>query len=63
MTSKTNSKGKTYFLHSRDSRYGGGKLYFFSSKQEGEIELDSNKYEIIENEKTHLPLVKKKAKV
>jgi len=55
----TNSKGKTYFLHSRDSRYGGGKLYFFSSKQEGEIELPVH-LKVIENPRNGMLMVKKK---
>ncbi len=48
-----NSKGKKYYLHNR------GKLYFFSKKEEGSIELPEG-YDVIENPKTGLPMLKKK---
>jgi len=48
-----NSRGKTYYLHQR------GKLFFFSGKESGAIEMPSG-YEIIENTRTGLPMLKKK---
>ncbi|MEM4663012.1 MAG: hypothetical protein QXM75_03240 [Candidatus Diapherotrites archaeon] len=48
-----NSKGETYYLHQR------GKLYFFSRKAEGAIDLPPG-YEIVENTSTGLPMIKKK---
>lgn len=49
-----NSKGKTYILHQK------GKLYYFSSQQkENAIDLPQG-YKIIENNKTGLPMLKKK---
>lgn len=47
------SNGKTYYLHSR------GRLFFFSSKKEGGIELPLG-YKVIESERTKLPMLKKK---
>lgn len=57
MTSKINSKGQTYYLHSRTGIHGGI-LFFFSKDKEGEVEIPKG-FEIIENQKTHLPLVKR----
>ncbi len=48
-----NSKGKIYYLHKR------GKLYYFSTKKEGAIELPAG-YVIVENTRTGLPMLKKK---
>jgi hypothetical protein len=49
----TNSRGQKYYLHSK------GRLYFFSKKSEGSIELPKE-FKIIENKKTGLPMVKRK---
>jgi hypothetical protein len=59
----TNSKGKEYYLHSRSVGKGGGKLYFFAKevKEEGAEESLPDGYEIVENERTGLPTLKKKA--
>lgn len=51
---KVNSKGVKYYLHSR------GKLYFFSKKPEGGIDLPAGSWDVIENERTGLPMLKKK---
>jgi hypothetical protein len=48
-----NSKGKTYYLHSR------GKLFFFSKKPEESIDLPTG-YIVVENGTTGLPMLKKK---
>ncbi len=48
----TNSKGKTYHLHSR------GRLFFFSKNEEDSIDLPEG-YTVIENQTTGLPLIKK----
>lgn len=45
--------GKLYYLHKK------GHLFFFSSKEEDSIELP-DKYKVIENSKTGLPMLKKK---
>jgi len=48
-----NSRGTDYYLHSK------GKLYFFSKKEEESIDLPEN-FTIVENQKTGLPMVKRK---
>jgi hypothetical protein len=52
--SHKNSKGKTYWLHSK------GKLLFFSKNPEGAIDLPDN-LEVFENSRTGLPMVRKKS--
>lgn len=55
--SKQNSKGVTYYLHSREGR-GGAVLYFFSKKPEDSVDLP-DKYTTIEGP-TGMLMVKKK---
>jgi len=55
----TNSRGQKYYLHSREGR-GGAKLFFFSKNPADSIDLPENMI-AIENERTGLPMVKKKA--
>ena len=55
--SHTNSRGQTYWLHCREGK-GGAKLFFFSKKQEGSIDLPDG-YKVIENDRTGLPMLKK----
>lgn len=50
----TNKRGVKYFLHAR------GRLMFFSKKPEESVDLPPN-MTIVENERTGLPMVKKKA--
>jgi hypothetical protein len=50
----TNSKGVKYYLHSR------GRLMFFSKSPEDSIDLPSNDFEIVENTRTGLPMVRRK---
>jgi hypothetical protein len=56
--SHVNSKGQTYWLHSRDVGSKGAKLFFFSKSQEGAVDLPE-KYTVFEGP-TGLPMVKKK---
>jgi hypothetical protein len=49
----TNSKGQKYFLHQK------GRLFFFSKIPEGAIDLP-NEFEVFENLRTHLPMVRRK---
>jgi hypothetical protein len=51
--SQKNSKGDTFWLHNK------GKLLFFSRIAEGAIDLPSH-LETFENERTKLPMVRKK---
>jgi len=52
--SHKNSKGVTYWLHSRN-----GRLFFFSKDPKDAIDLPEN-FTVIENPRTGLPMVKKK---
>ena len=61
--SVTNSKGQTYFLHGKMVTLRGGRqqqIYYFS-REEKEHALDSipEGYEVIENERTGLPMLRK----
>ena len=56
--SHTNSRGQTYYLHGRKGK-GGAMLYFFSKEHATSIELPHN-MTVIENERTGLPMVKRK---
>jgi len=49
----TNSKGQKYWLHQK------GRLFFFSKNSEGSIDLPEG-LTVIENQRTGLPMVKKK---
>ncbi len=51
--SHVNSKGIKYFLHSN------GRLYFFSKKDDDSIDLPEA-YNVVENQRTGLPMVKRK---
>lgn len=64
MTFSTVSKksGKTYFLHARLQKLRGGQvtLYYFAGEaKEGAIDALPAGYEVSENERTGLPLLKK----
>jgi hypothetical protein len=58
--------GKTYFLHSRNQKLKGGQqvvLYYFAGEPgAGAMEELPTGYEVSENTKTGLPLLKKSAK-
>jgi len=56
--SHVNSRGQTYWLHSRDVGTKGAKLFFFSKSEEGAVDLPEI-YQVIEGP-TGLPMVKKK---
>jgi len=47
-----NSRGQKYYLHKR------GKLFFFSKKQGEETDLPKG-FEVVENHRTGLPMLKK----
>jgi hypothetical protein len=53
-----NSKGQVFFLHSKDGK-GGAKLFFFSKNPSDAIDLPDG-FEVIENPKTFLPMVRRK---
>lgn len=56
--------GKTYHLHARRQKLRGGQevtLYYFAGQPgEGAIDALPDGYEVSENERTGLPLLKKK---
>jgi hypothetical protein len=56
--------GKTYFLHSRRQKLRGGQevtLYYFAGAAgDGAMAALPEGYEVTENERTGLPLLKKK---
>lgn len=55
---------KPYYLHSRETTLNGGKvrkLFFFGGQvQEGAIDALPEGYEVFENERTGLPMLRKK---
>ncbi len=61
--SYTNKKGQTYFLHGRQVILRGGRqqqIYFFAREHKsGLMDNIPEGYEVVENEKTGLPLLKK----
>lgn len=63
-STKSKKNGKTYFLHEREQMLKGGhkvKLYYFAqSAQAGAIDALPAGYEIAENDRTGLPILKKK---
>ena len=60
--SHKNSKGKTYYLHSKDVTLRGGRLqtiyYFAGDQRPNACDLPSGK-QVVESARTGLPLVKK----
>lgn len=55
---KVNAKGQKYFLHSNVGAHGNV-LYYFSKKPEEGIDLPDG-FEVIENSRTGLPMLKRK---
>jgi hypothetical protein len=59
----TNSKGQQYYLHMRDVTLKGGRvqrIYFFARAEgEGACEDLPAGYQVIENARTGLPILKK----
>jgi hypothetical protein len=51
--SHINSRGQTYYLHTR-----GGRLFFFSKDPNEAIDLPAG-LQVVENPRTGLPMVKK----
>ena len=49
----TNSRGIKYYLHQK------GKLFFFSKKKDNGIDLPEG-YDVVENPRTGLPMLRKK---
>ena len=63
--SQKNSKGQTYFLHSKEVILKGGRpqtIYYFAKEEKSEGGLDSvpAAYEVAENSRTGLLFLRKK---
>ncbi|MFO0862218.1 MAG: hypothetical protein U0516_00630 [Candidatus Saccharibacteria bacterium] len=62
----TNSRGQKYFLHQREVTLKGGRLqtiYFFAREvKDGAIDALPEGYEVVENTRTGLPILKKSNK-
>ena len=61
---KSKKSGKTYYLHTKEVKLSGNrkqKIYYFAG-DERENSLDSlpTGYEVIENKRTGLPMLRKK---
>jgi len=61
--SHENSKGQTYYLHSKEVTLKGGRLqriyYFGREDKEAAIDAMPDGYIIVENPRTGLPILKK----
>ena len=60
----TNSKGQTYFLHSKNVTLRGGRkqtIFFFAreEREEGGLEAVPEGMQVVENKKTGLPMLKR----
>ncbi|EKD64879.1 MAG: hypothetical protein ACD_50C00273G0001 [uncultured bacterium] len=65
--SQPNSKGETYFLHSKMVNLRGGRkqrIFYFGRKVKPADALDAmpEGYKVVENKRTGLPMLKKKDK-
>lgn len=62
--SHKNSKGQTYYLHTKDVNLRGGRrqtIYYFAREVKGRDALDLMPagYKVVENKRTGLPMLKK----
>lgn len=62
--STTNSKGQTYYLHSKEVTLRGGRkqtIYYFAKQTDQANAIDEIPagYKVVENERTGLPMLKK----
>lgn len=60
-----NSKGQTYFLHTKNVTLRGGRkqtiYYFAREEKDGSLEEVPEGYMVVENKRTGLPLLKREA--
>jgi hypothetical protein len=58
-----NSKGQTYYLHTKDVTLRGGRrqtIYYFGREvKDGALDEVPDGYKVIENKRTGLPMLKK----
>lgn len=61
---KSKKSGKTYYLHTKDVKLAGGRkqrIYFFAGDiRAGSIDALPDGYEVMENKRTGLPMLRKK---
>jgi hypothetical protein len=61
---KSKKSGKTYFLHTKEVKLAGGRLqkifYFAGVAEKNAIDALPDGYEVTENARTGLPMLKKK---
>lgn len=61
---KSKKSGKTYYLHSKEVVLAGGRkqriYYFAGEEKEDAIDALPEGYEVTENERTGLPMLRKK---
>ncbi len=62
----TNSKGQTYYLHTREVTLKNGRvqrIYFFARDvRDGALEAVPEGYEVVETQRTGMPVLKRKVK-
>jgi hypothetical protein len=59
---KSKKSSKMYYLHSKEVKLKGDrmqKIFFFSSSEEGGLNALPAGYEVFENQKTGLPMLRK----
>ncbi|MFZ5953835.1 MAG: hypothetical protein ACOYT8_01905 [Candidatus Dependentiae bacterium] len=63
---KSKKSGKTYYLHTKEVKLAGDrkqKIFYFAGEQgKGSLDALPAGYEVIENERTGLPMLRKKKK-
>lgn len=63
---KSKKSGKTYYLHTKEVKLAGGRkqriYYFAGEEQNGAIDEVPAGYEVFENKRTGLPMLRKKKK-
>jgi YHS domain-containing protein len=63
---KSKKSGKTYYLHTKEVKLAGGrkqKIYYFAGKAEkNSLDALPVGYEVMENKRTGLPMLRKKKK-
>jgi hypothetical protein len=61
---KSKKSGKTYYLHSKDVKLAGGRnqriFYFAGDIRDGSVDELPAGYEVMENSRTGLPMLRKK---
>jgi len=61
---KSKKSGKTYYLHSKEVKLAGGRkqrIYYFAGEvKDGAVDALPEGYEVMENKRTGLPMLRKK---